>query len=52
MPLSPMMVDYLIITGFEIFKTLLMKDKIEDGDLRLETFDDTLAKVKKLKEGE
>lgn len=49
MPLTPQMIDYLIITAFEITKVLAKNASgapITDEDLKLETWEETLAKVK------
>jgi hypothetical protein len=49
MALTPQMIDYLIITAFEILKALSKNssgEPITDEDLKLETWEETLAKVK------
>ena len=49
MKISPEMVDYLIITAFEILKVLGKTSKgepITDEDLKLESWEDTLKKVR------
>jgi hypothetical protein len=49
MSLSPQTVDYLIITAFEILEVLakhLSGEEISDDDLKLESWEETLKRVK------
>lgn len=49
MALSSQAIDALIITGFEIFKLLskaAKNEKITDEDLKLESWNETMKKVK------
>lgn len=48
--ISPQTVDLLIITileGIKILSKLAKNEDIKDEDLRLETFEETLARIKK-----
>lgn len=50
--MDPVMVDYLIVSAFEILKVLGKQAKgepITDEDLKLESWEETLKKVKELK---
>ena len=52
MTLTPQMVDYLIISAFEMLKVLSKHqrgEKISDKDLKLESWDETMKKLKELK---
>ena len=50
MPLTPQTLDMLILTGFKILDILARTAKgedIKDDDLKLESLEETMAKVKK-----